>query len=1551
MPRLRNLAALFLLVLLSAFGVSLGYSFHDSAAAPDKPEPPPAQLTDSAKAPPLPSGPKPQVAANYGRLPLYFIENRGQVNKKVKYYVKGGGQTTFFTKDEVVLALTRPASPKQDESRVGAGLRPAPTICPTEARFRSNRTFLGKPETRNRKLSIVRIKPVGLKKGVTISPLELTGHRVNYFIGNDPQKWRTNIPTYQAVIYESAYAGIDLKFYGQGRQLEYDIVVQPGADPNQVRFAYQGIKKLEVTPEGDLALVLPDGGRLLQKKPLIYQEIAGQRLPVEGKFRLCRTGTQVTCGFALASYDKKQPLVIDPVLVYSTYLGGSGEDAGRSIAVDAAGQTYFTGNTLSTDFPTKNAFQGYSTVQDVFVTKLGADGQGLIYSTYLGGDDLDWANGIAIDRAGQAYVTGFTFSNNFPTQNALQRFLGNFPGVRDAFVTKLSADGQVLIYSTYLGGNEQDWAAGIAVDKAGQAYVTGGTWSSNFPTQNPLQGTISSEDAFVTKFSADGQTLIYSTYLGGYDGDNGWAIATDDTGHAYVTGITRGPFPLLNPFQTFGGGLYDAFVTKISPDGQALIYSTILGGNLEDYGATIAVDESGQAFVAGYSNSGTLPIKNALQTNNRGDYDGFVTKFNADGQNLIFSTYLGGSSDDVILGIGVDANGAVYIAGYTDSNDFPVRQAYQGTKAGAWDSFVTKLSSMGTLVYSTFLGGVNDDFCNDIAVDAAGTAYVVGETVSTNFPTQQAYQGILAGGRDAFITKLSHPLTQPSLGYYFLEHIPSPQTAGVSFPATISARRPDGSLDTGFQGQVYLTCEAGLNLSAVWLTNGVWTGNLAVLEDGQNISPKATGSGREGASNAFSTTAPAAGNLAGWLRDNLDNPLGGGTISLALSSDGPPVYNITTDSDGKYSLPNLPSGEYHLTAAAPGAISPLSRTSDVGPSAIQKLKVYVANRATAIKNIILPLHTSDQTPVILVAGFMGSTKKGHPIPSVDKDYNTLDSLVLVDHPMARVGWDKLKEIFKAKGLKPGQTIIDCPWDWRRPVADCVENYLKKAIERAKGGNPEKKVNIIAHSMGGLIARSYIQSSSQHDVANLSMVGTPHLGSANAYYIWEGGDPMLLDKICRSSTNTLITQGLWNTYNNVVIGAVGGETYEEMEKRKINPLKLKPFLRKEVLSLKQLLPTYPFLFYNYSINSLTHCKNTFLEDLNLTAKDSPLKTTAVTTRMYYSLSENTIGTIRVNPAPGGFYEDGTPVGSPVMTAGDGTVTRNSARFPGEADQGWATLIPVLGEHMSLIQENAQLIADDLYPAPAFRSVQNILATPTSQSIFAISFRGRVQPYLVDPHGRTVGIHDATGEAENSVPNASLEVEAASSSIAIPNPVDGDYTLVVKGRYADAFVLNLEYVDASNVASREFRGYNPAQAVSFTIRLDSGSVEKIIFTPSPAAPAQLQADRAGTATRLTWTASLDPGVTRYRVYARRADETTMQLLGETSDVTYDAADPWAGEDGITPTVYAVVAVKSDGAESFLSNAALNNDRDHDGLTDVEEAQVRQQPGPGRHRRGWV
>ena len=415
---------------------------------------------------------------------------------------------------------------------------------------------------------------------------ELPG-KSNYFIGNDPAKWRTNVPNYAKVKYADVYPGIDLAYYGNQRQLEYDFVVSPGADPQSIRLAFDGDEKQRIDDHGDLALEAK-GGEIRMHRPVVFQQIDGSRRNIAANFVL-RSGREV--GFEIARYDATKPLIIDPVLSYSTYLGGSSGDLGYGIAVDSSGNAYVTGGTTSVDFPTANAFQsalgGPSIVGHAFVTKLNAAGSAVVYSTYLGGSGGEFGYGIAVDSSGNAYVTGSTESTNFPTANAFQAAKR---GSGNAFLTKLNPAGSALVYSTYLGGTNFDAGRGIAVDSSGSAYVTGFTASPDFPTANAFQAAYGGylSNAFVTKFNATGSALLYSTYLGGNRGgdygDWGIGIAVDSSGNAYLTGYASSPdFPIVNAFQTANNccdGEYtgDAFVTKLNPGGSA-VYSTHLGGS------------------------------------------------------------------------------------------------------------------------------------------------------------------------------------------------------------------------------------------------------------------------------------------------------------------------------------------------------------------------------------------------------------------------------------------------------------------------------------------------------------------------------------------------------------------------------------------------------------------------------------------------------------------------------------------------------------------------------------------------------------------------------------------------------------------------------------------------------------------------------------------------------------------------------------------------------------------------------------------------------------
>jgi hypothetical protein len=728
-----------------------------------------------------------QIQSSYAKLPLSFIKNDGQVDKKVKFYERGSGHATFFAQDGVHLSLG--SSPRPAVSSEG--------LAQTDVQDASEA-----------KQAHIKLVPLGANKHPEIVAEGMQEGKVDYFVGNDPMKWKTNIPTYQAVVYKEIYPGIDLKFYGNNRQMEYDIIVQPGADPSIVKFAYEGIEGLRVTADGDLEIGLSDG-TILQKKPIIYQEINGKRVEVAGTFNVQpatnRHAKSFAYGFEIASYDKAHLLLIDPILVYSTYLGGESDDLGQGIAVDGSGNSYVVGYGNSLNFPTVNPLQGPhgGTSWDVFVTKFNSAGNALIYSTFLGGSNNDIGSDIALDASGNAYLTGHTDSTDFPTASPLQAYGGN----TDAFVVKINSAGNALLYSTYFGGSNYDIGSDIALDASGNAHVTGSTNSSNFPTANPLQAALGgSNDAFVANINSAGSAVVYSTYLGGSGDEEGRGIAVDASGNAYLTGRTTSTnFPTANPLQPTFGGDYDAFVTKLNAAGSALIYSTYLGGSGYDVGNAIAVDGSGNAYITGQTGSTNFPIANPLQRkpySPRYANDAFVTKLNSFGSALVYSTYLGGSYNDGANAIAVDGSGNAYVMGRTDFDPtccpipcctgFPTVNRIPGTYGGGTqDAFVTKFNSSGSkFLYSTRLGGSRDEEGSGIAVDAVGNAYVTGETTSTDFPTVNPFQAANATSRDAFVAKIATPNQPPNADGVTPSN--SMTEAGMSQMFTAAYSDPDG---------------------------------------------------------------------------------------------------------------------------------------------------------------------------------------------------------------------------------------------------------------------------------------------------------------------------------------------------------------------------------------------------------------------------------------------------------------------------------------------------------------------------------------------------------------------------------------------------------------------------------------------------------------------------------------------------------------------------------------------------------------------------------------
>jgi hypothetical protein len=685
-----------------------------------------------------------ELRASFSALPLSFELNQGQTNDTVKFLARAEGYHVFLTPTEAVIVLdSLAAHVKGKEVR--------------NERFRAkNAASPPKP--------IVRMRLVGGNPARSVEGLNEVANKSNYFGGPDPAQWHTNIPSYARVIYRQVYPGIDMIYYGSQRELEYDLIVAAGADPALVQVAFTGTKGVDINAIGDL-VIHTSRGDIKGRKPEAYQYANGVRHQIAASY-IAKGESEI--GFRLGDYDASSPLIIDPVLVYSSYLGGNGFDQGYAIAVDSLGSAYVTGKTATVDFPiTPGAFQTeYEGGDSAFISKLNPEGTALIYSTYLNGAS---GNGIAVDGTGNAYVTGEASTPNFPiTPGAFHTDPFGF----DTFITKLNPTGSALVYSSRFGGNFDDFGRGIALDAAGNAYITGWTVcrapTCTFPTVNAFQPNYGggNNDAFVSKINSSGSALLYSTYLGGgsilnLTDDWGEGIAVDGAGSAYVTGYTYSPdFPVTPGAYAGNLGGLAVFVTKFSPSGTSLVYSSLFGSSGQDQGRGVAVDATGNAYVTGNTDGSNFPVTlGAFQTT--GTFDAFVTKFNPQGSALVYSTYLGGSAGvDRGWAIAVDVAGNAYIAGDTGSGNFPTADPVQAQYGGGLsDAFVTKLNPTGSaLVYSTFLGGSLYDDGRGIALNGNGDAFAIGTTSSNNFPTANPLQPNNGGGfnnhDDSFVSKL-----------------------------------------------------------------------------------------------------------------------------------------------------------------------------------------------------------------------------------------------------------------------------------------------------------------------------------------------------------------------------------------------------------------------------------------------------------------------------------------------------------------------------------------------------------------------------------------------------------------------------------------------------------------------------------------------------------------------------------------------------------------------------------------------------------------------------
>jgi Beta-propeller repeat len=706
------------------------------------------------------------VRTAYSLLPLIFEPNQGQTNRRARFLAHGSGYTLFLTANGAVLAL-------QDR-------RGAPRRAPNSSR---------RPSSPSQE-SVLRLNFIGANPHPQISGENRLPGKSNYFIGNDPSHWHTNVPTYAHVHYRDVYPGVDVVYYGRQGDLEDDFIVAPGASPSELRVQVAGVDRVRLSAGGGLVLGTSTGEVELQR-PVAYQGSGRQKRQVSIRY-LCLGHNEFT--LEAKGYRRDKALIIDPVLSYATYLGGTGGDIAYGIAVDSSGDAYVTGTTASTNFPVKSAVQPtLGGDGDAFVAKLNPTGSGLIYSTYLGGTGMDSAQGIALDASGDAYIAGTTGSPNFPvTTGAFETTYGG--GDSNAFVAKLGPTGATLTYATFLGGSAADLGEAIAIDGSGDAYVTGSTTSPNFPMLNALQTgnagcTTTSTgvqtctaDGFITKLNPTGTGLVYSTYWGGSSANSGLAIAVDSQGECYVGGYTDSTdFPTQVPLQGSNAGNADGFISELNPTGSAAIFSTYWGGSGDDYVYGLTLDSAGNIYITGQTQSDDFPTYgNAYQSAYGGNGDAFVSKFaspGANGSTVVYSTYLGGSQADEGNGIALDSSDDAFVTGYTQSSDFPTEDPFQSTPgitgAGTCgtvspvtnststlcaSAFITELNESGQPVYSSYLGGSENNVAQAVAVDSSGLPYVAGSTDSTNFPVisgalQSAYAGSGTSG-NAFIAKI-----------------------------------------------------------------------------------------------------------------------------------------------------------------------------------------------------------------------------------------------------------------------------------------------------------------------------------------------------------------------------------------------------------------------------------------------------------------------------------------------------------------------------------------------------------------------------------------------------------------------------------------------------------------------------------------------------------------------------------------------------------------------------------------------------------------------------
>ena len=933
------------------------------------------------------------------KLPVRFEANQGQAGGEVRFVARTSRYNLFLTGVGMAFAL----NPVASESRARGGsvspLAPAGRLGIGAA---SSLTQTSRPD-------LLRIRFAGASPEARVVGLDQLAARSNYLIGSDPSNWRTNIPNFARVRYEGLYPGTAVTFYANSQELEYDIVITPGAEPHRIALRFEGsfqnhaVAPPHVDANGDLVF-RTDGAEVRLRRPVAYQSMGAmdtpdsKRRPVGIHYALRTDGS---VGFKLGHYDSARPLIIDPVLTYSTYLGGTGAEQAGAIAVDASGNAYVTGSTQSLDFPTSAPFQATNGgLTNVFVAKIGAGGSGLVYSTYLGGSANDQGLGIALDAAGNVYVVGQAQSVNYPTtagafQTACR--VDESGNCADAFLSKLSADGSALLYSTYLGGSASDTATSVAVDSAGNVYLAGQTQSSDYPAtagafQTACGGTGSGgscADAFMTKLSPAGlgpHDLVYSTFLGGSGNDSASAIAIDGASNIYVAGQSQSlDFPTTSgAFQATCrtnalGNCADAFMVKLTLAGGGasdLVYGTYLGGSGPDQANRLAVDDSSNVYLTGNTQSSDFPStsgswQTACKLDGLGNCaDAFIAKLNPaafGAASLVYATFLGGSGSDQSNGAAVDAAGNIFVTGATTSVDFPLANALQATPGGGMDAFVTKLNATGSaIIFSSYLGGSGNDQGVSIALDGTGNAYLTGSTLSGNFPTsnplQSSCSSCATGSADVFVAELSSlqlsvaslaPATL-SFGSVNVGTSSSASTATLTnlgdAPLSLSgvATTGDFSQTNNCGSSVAPAASCTLNLTFSPRAGGTRTGTLVVTDNAQG-SPHTinlTGTGISGAWVQLSSAALGFGNqLVGTTSTpqtlTLTNT---GNLTLAISKlsftpTGQVSFGQTNTCGGTVAAGASCSVTVTFTPAATGAKTAALSVTDNAPGSPQTVNL------------------------------------------------------------------------------------------------------------------------------------------------------------------------------------------------------------------------------------------------------------------------------------------------------------------------------------------------------------------------------------------------------------------------------------------------------------------------------------------------------------------------------------------------------------------------------------------------------------------------------------